>query len=196
VQRAIKKAQKSDLQLKVAADPQDMASFYRLYVQTRKRLELPPMPYRFFETLWKVYGRTEHLQLLFAVHAGRPVAGVMMLTFNGRSILEFIADDGCARQLRPVHFLIWESVQRAHAMGCALLSLGRTPQQNTSLMSFKEHWGTVAVDLQDYYFPPDAAPMRSTKEASVKYRMISTIARKSPNVLFQLLGNFCYRHLG
>lgn len=196
VQRAIKKALSSDLRLHIAADEQDMACFYRLYVLTRKRLALPPMPYRFFQALWKVYGRTGHLQLLFAVHAGRSVAGVIMLICKGRSILEFIADDGCARQLRPVHFLIWESIQRAQAMGCNLLSLGRTHQNNTGLLSFKEHWGTVTEDMRDYYFPSDAAPMGNNKEASVKYRIISAVARKSPGWLFQLLGNFCYRHLG
>jgi hypothetical protein len=55
IRSKITRALNSNLNLKVGNNKSDLLCFYQLYVQTRKRLCLPPMPYRFFEQPWEIF---------------------------------------------------------------------------------------------------------------------------------------------
>ena len=50
VRRALRKAERSDLTVKLERSEPAMRDFYRLHALTRRRHGLPPQPYRFFQT--------------------------------------------------------------------------------------------------------------------------------------------------
>lgn len=52
------------------------------------------------------------------------------------------------------------------------------------------------VDLPEFFFPQSACEKAMEKESSRKYELIKKIAEKAPPPLFQMIGNFCYRHIG
>ena len=173
-----------------------MRQFYHLYVITRKRLGLPPLPYRFFRALWEVLGTSPYLKLLLAIHQEQAVSGMILFGFRNMLSAEFAADDGKSRKLYPNHFLYWKAITGGCKQGFRVFSFGRTSLHNHGLITFKKRWATKAADLTDYYFPKSFAEAKVEREASLKYKTVITASHTLPTFLFRILGAFCYRHMG
>ena len=196
IRHKIKRAEKSMLTLHVAGDESCLREFYRLYVETRKRLGLPPQPYVFFRSLWDVFHSGRRVRLLMAKRGETVIAGLMIFTFNGRCSTEYLGSDIACRDLSPDHFLYWQAIQMAHREGFKIFDLGRTEASNDTLMLFKSRWGTMVTDLPQYYYPRAVVNHASHMETSYKYRLLREICRRAPEALLHRIGNFCYRHSG
>ena len=196
VKQPIQRARKNHLKLKVAGDSDDLKSFYDLLFETRKRLKLPPIPYKFFRSLWDVFGGTELLTILLAVKNGEVISSLLILKFNRRASAEFLGYKKEKQNLSPNHFLFWEGIQMAHAEGYESFDFGRTAPTDKSLMNFKRRWGTKVRDISHFYLPESVKHPSPDNGLSLPNRIIKEMCGIAPNPLFQLIGNFCYRHLG
>jgi hypothetical protein len=85
IQRAIKKAEKQDLEILRGESEQDLKSFYRLHIMTRKKHGVPIQPFRFFRNLWKALAPKEMISLLLVRHQTKLVAGIITLRFGSRA---------------------------------------------------------------------------------------------------------------
>jgi hypothetical protein len=173
-----------------------MKAFYQLFVKTRRRLRLPPIPYRFFRSLWTQFGFSGELELTFAFHGPDIIAGMIMLKYNHVATVEFIVDDEAHRDLSPNHFLYWEAIKKAWSEGYRVFSFGRTSPNNKTLMTFKSRWGTRVSDIPEYLYPMDAGKRAIQDYSSWKYRAAGAMTDVLPESLFRLLGEVCYRHMG
>jgi len=198
VRRQLKRCQQNGLVLKTTCNYEDLRSLFYLYLKTRKRLGLPPQPFRYFEQLWQVFRPTGKLQILAAYYHGKPLASLLLLRFRERVSWEFIGEDQAYRHLNPTHFLLWQAIQRSYAEGFKLFDFGRTSPNNLGLMDFKRRWGTQVIDLPQFCYPGtlNRNSLSMTSDDSLKYQLIRFLARKSPRSLFPYLGEFCYRHMG
>jgi len=196
VRRRIARAEKSHLELRHGESEADLKAFYRLFIRLRRRLCLPPIPYRFFLSLWNQFRSTGELGLSLVFHGADIVAGMIMLKYNHVATVEFIADDEAHRHLSPNHLLYWEAMKEACSEGYRVFSFGRTSVNSSSLMTFKGRWGTRVIDLPEYIYPLDQGRRMIPDDSSWKYRLISVMADVLPESLFRLLGEFCYRHMG
>lgn len=180
-----------------AEDEADLLDFYALLDKTRKRNALPPQPYKFFSSIWRVFRPANRLALLMAIKDGVPIAALMLLTYKDRVSAEFLASDESLNSLSPVHFLFWQAIQWARGEGFGIFDFGRTSSKNKGLMDFKIRWGTSVLTLSQFYFPPQAAERATRQELTWKYRLVQFIASKHlTDPLRRRLGDFCYRHLG
>lgn len=195
VRYEINRAQRSGLALKVASNEEDLQLFYALYAKTRGRLGLPPQPYRFFESIWNVFWPLGMVTLLLATHNDDLIAGQLYFKFRSRVSMEFEAWDRQRRSFAPNHFLIWEAIRLFHLEGFRTLDFGRTSVNNPSLMDFKRRWGTRVIDLPQFCYPVDVRS-DGDREDSTKYKFVRKLCQKSPTAALDLIGRFCYRHLG
>ena len=168
--------------------------FYQLYLKTRKRVSLPPMPYRFIESLWDVFYPTGHLTLLLAEKNEKSIAGIILLKFKDRVSAEFAASDESYKKISPNHYLFWEAIKLSYNEGYKIFDFGRTAPTNSSLMDFKKRWNTKIIDLPQYYYPENMV-QDSGGRKSMWYQFISKMCDKAPDPIFKLIGNFSYRHL-
>jgi hypothetical protein len=196
IRQRINRAYKSNLTLREAAGEPDLQDFYRLYLMTRKRLSLPPLPYVFFKSLWELFSPSKRVALLLAVQGGRTIAGVVLFKFKGRVSIEFSALDEKYSDVSPVHYLFWESIKSACQEGFRVLDFGRTSPSNVSLMDFKERWGTEVIDLPLFCYPSHLSKRAGVTETSIGYRVVKKLCGSAPEGAFKLIGRFCYRHLG
>lgn len=194
--RDISKALRSPVTLKVGRKKENLADFYQIYLKTRKRLGLPPIPCNFFNALWETFGSTDHLTLLLAVHNGESVAALLILKFKDMVIGEVLCDLPEFRKFRVNHFLDWEAIRMGCREGYKIFSFGRTSLHNKGLLSFKSGWGTTSDTLSQVVYPMSFCHRMEQKESSWKYSLIESIAEKTPDPLFHLLGRFVYRHMG
>ena len=110
----------------------------------------------FFENMWKVLHPLNHFQIILAFKDHSAVAGLAYLKFKKRISTEFAGWDIRFRSSKPNHFLYWEAIKIACSEGYKIFDFGRTSPDNSGLMAFKRHWGTIETDLPKFYLPKKA----------------------------------------
>jgi hypothetical protein len=196
VRDKINKAIKHNLQLVVADSEDDLRKFYNLYIHTRKSLLLPPQPYAYFQNLWKEFHRRDNMDVILAKFDNRIIAGVVNFKFKDRVSGEFESWDRHYRDHSPVHFVIWESIKKAHREGYTVFDMGRTLRSSISLLKFKERWGTKVDTLPKYFYQNGALPSLEKNEDSFIFRVIQQTSKILPTTLFPQFGRFIYKHMG
>ena len=197
VRQRISRALKSDLELKVGSDLSDLREFYELYSLTRKRNGVPVQPYRFFRSLWEIFGPSNNLVLLLSLHKENAVAGIILFKFKQQVSAEFAASNITEfQQISPNHLLFWEAIKSACLEGYKVFDFGRTSPNNKSLMDFKRRWGTEVVDLPQFFYPKSATDSVLRREERWQFKTIEKLCKVMPAPFVQVLGDFCYRHMG
>jgi hypothetical protein len=196
VANQIKKASRSNLKLSEAENQTDLDDFYTLHKLTRKRLGLPVQPYRFFYNLWNVLGPLNNIKILIARHDKVVIGAMLHLIDRNRISNDYASSDFKSKNLRPTHFLYWESIKLAHSLGLKIFDFGRTPVSAESLASFKERWGTKTHYLSHYHYPKTDEKFFSSTENSLKYRLMQNLCKFSPDFAYRLISKFAYSHMG
>lgn len=194
VRRRIKRALESKLVIISGCTESHLHQFYRLYIHTRKRLALPPQPFRFFKNLWDIFSPSQHMLLLLAELKGKIIGGMIVLKFKEKVVVEYLASDIAFRNISPDHFLYWEAIKMAHKEGYRIFNFGRTSLLNTGLITFKERWGTARLWLPQFYYP--CSQGKTKDEQSLRYKIVQRVCSKAPAFALPSIGKFCYRHLG
>ncbi len=198
VRRRVDKARRANLVAEERHDEQSLRVFHEMLVATRRRHALPPMPFAFFNEIYRCLS-PNHVSLYLALHEGKPVGGIMALKFKDMWTMEYNGDaDGSPAGTNQ--FLCWEAIQRAKQSGAAYYSFGRTSLDNATLLEYKSRWATVEEDLTDYVRLPGSATV--PKEDSPKglhvalYGTAKRLLQYAPAPVQKSFGDFCYRHLG
>jgi hypothetical protein len=200
VRQKAEKARKAGVTVEERSDRRAMALSHSLLAITRRRLSLPPMPYRFFESMHNNL-RAEHLKIFLAYQHAQVIACHIVLVFKDQWISEYSANaDGAISGVNQLLYL--ETIRQACAEGAQRFSYGRTSTDNEGLLSYKRRWGTVEETLTDYTLRRPGAQDLHVKSGttSVQDSRLYTVCKqaiaKAPMPLCKLIGNFCYRHLG
>jgi hypothetical protein len=196
VRQRIDRAGRSGVVSRVADDEQGLREFYRLHLITRKKLCLPAQPYRFLKNLLNAFGPSKQMRILLGEYKGRVVAGLILFQFRDRVSAEFAATDPLYFEVSPNHYLFWEAINHACKEGYKIFDFGRTSPTNTSLLDFKRRWGTLEVDLPQFFYPSRFAIKTGDPSASIRYTIMRHIIEKIPMNAMELIGDLCYRHLG
>lgn len=143
----------------------DLGAFYALLKATggRDGFTIAPQSHytRFLSAL-------EGSFILIAEHAGKPIAGLMGVIWNGTGIYYYGASSYEHRQLMAPYALQWAAMQRCKTAGCTRYDLlGISPEQAPAndpwwgITDFKRKFGGVVVS-----YPPEQAlvlrPMAKT----------------------------------
>lgn len=197
VQRRVKKAVKSGVVVEERRDQESLRAFHAVMVATRRRLLLPPMPFAFFEAMYR-YLAPDHAVLYLAVHAGQAVGGSLVLKFRDQWTAEYSghSDNGPPG---TDQLLYWHAIQSAKSSGATYFSFGRTSLDNTGLLEYKRRWATVEENLTDFVWCPSSAPTRanpSPKTVNGSFYAAARLMRYTPAAVQKSFGDFCYRHLG
>ncbi len=193
---SLRRAFKSNIGLRYGEKESDLLIFYRMLRNSRKRIGLPPIPYKFFKTLWDVFKPLGKLDLLLAVADGEFGASKLLLKHRDTVFFEYGCDVIEFRKRRINHFLEWEAIKMAYAQGYRKYNFGRTSITNHGLLDYKKRWGSKESDLPKFIFPKSYGKRHQTPELSLKYRIARKVFKKVPRNIAMILGEFLYRHMG
>ena len=197
VRQRIGRALKSHFTISCAHDEAGVRAFYKLYLLTRKRVALPPMPYIFIKSLWEEFAENGLLSILLVRRDRVTIGGALIFKFKNRVSVEFAATDEQHKGYSPMHFLFWNIITKSYEEKYEIVDFGRTSAFNAGLMKFKSQWGTQVMDFQHFFYPASyCGTDESQQEESISKRALSFISKHSNSFLLEQLGNFCYRHLG
>jgi len=196
VRKRIEQAVSSNMCLKTGENESDVRKFYHLYLGLRRRLGLPPQPYKFFKMIWETFYPADQVTLLLAESDKNTIAALMLFKFKDRVSALLLASDVRYRELHPDHFLFWEAIKLAYNEGYKYFDFGRTSVSEKTLMDFKGRWGTETIELPQYFYPKETSMTTAVIQKSTSYGIARKVLKLVPLPVLKLVGNFCYRHLG
>lgn len=188
VRRAIRRAEASGCRIRLGETEADIAeTFYGLHVETRRRLGLPVQPRRFFRHVWRTLG-PELCRTVLVEAEGRPVAGLVLLTWNSHAVFKYGASDDRYWSMRPNNLLFADTIKWACANGYTQFDLGRTDLAAETLRRFKRGWGAQESPLAYTRIGPDR------RGAHLGSRpLLRAALRRSPKWVVRLSGEVGYR---
>ena len=189
VRRNIRKAEKSNLTVRLAEQPEDLSRVYfALHAETRRRLGVPTQPRRLFKAVWERMVEPGLAFVLLAYHEGTAVAGAVFLDWNGRIIYKYGASDRRSWPLRPNNLIFWEAIRQGCASGARSLDFGRSDRADEGLRAFKSSWGAVEEELRYTSY----GDVQSSSEAAPG-RLLRPMLRIAPTWVSRSLGEVLYR---
>jgi CelD/BcsL family acetyltransferase involved in cellulose biosynthesis len=194
--RAIRKAEKEGISVRVANELDDVREFYRLTVLTRKKHGLLPQPWRFFANIHRHMIANGAGHLLLAEYEGRPIAGDMLLQFRDQMVYKFNASDPAFLHLRPNNILLWEAIKLSVVRGCSTLDLGRCDEDNEGLRRFKLLWGSEERRLRYYTHASPGASPGGIMSSAPSRAVLSFVVKYAPPSALRGIGAAVYHNFG
>lgn len=178
-----------------AGDARDLDAFYALYAKNRRRHGIPPQPRSLFANILERMTGAPRAILYLAEHESKPLAGLIVIRFNGVTYAKYEGVDETRRDLVPLYPLFWKTIEDAVQAGDRFYDFGRTAGDNPGLNEFKLRWGTMQVELP-YYFDPPREGVSVVQSDSLKYRLFTTAFRRMPASWSIRIGRRIFRHFG
>jgi Acetyltransferase (GNAT) domain len=189
---AIRKAERSGLNVRVVSTREAVLKFFCLHTLTRKRHGLPPMPLSYF---LRVYDSIIEPGLGFVVMVekeARPVAAAVFFTHGKRAVYKFAASDLTFQSLRPNNLVMWEGIKSLMQRGADTLHLGGTSMEGEGLRRFKLSWGSEEEVIQWFRF--DLAKGTWSTPRTRSSGLHRKIFGRLPLALNRIAGAMLYRH--
>ncbi|HLX37155.1 MAG TPA: GNAT family N-acetyltransferase, partial [Candidatus Binataceae bacterium] len=185
VKAGVKRAVRDHLQIDRGTGIDYLTRFYNLQLETRRRLGVPPQPFRFFATVHEKFARGDNCEIWFARQAGRDHAGLVMLRGGDVVCYKWGAriENG---HPGANHFLV-ASVIEAYAEKAASMDLGRCDIRNQGLVRSKIDLGCESRALP-YAFFPKVQRNVSSEVLSGPARMVSAVWKRLPLPMTRVLG--------
>jgi hypothetical protein len=169
-----------------------LKKYYRLMLKTRRRLGIPPQPWRFFKALFDAFGPNGDLEVWSIAYGNKPLAAMVIL----RDGTELHYKWSARVEQTPAgatHRLI-ASVLEQYAQQYRLMDLGRTDIRNSGLSRFKKELGAQPKPLP-YSFLPQVPANVSPEIPSQARLMLARVWRYLPLSVTQMLSASLYRYL-
>ncbi len=191
--RALRKAERSRLSVRVDRSRETMAEFYRLHVRTRRRHGLPPQPVSFFLNIHDEVIKPGLGCIVTASNESRPIAAAVFFQFAKKAVYKFGASDERFHELRANNMVIWEGIRFLAGNGAETLNFGRTSLNNDGLRRFKLTWGTKEQTIEYLKFDTVAGKWVTGRDGVSGFH--EAIFGRLPSALNRLAGAIIYPHL-
>jgi lipid II:glycine glycyltransferase (peptidoglycan interpeptide bridge formation enzyme) len=191
VQRKIRRAERESLEYEEGRSIELLRKFYHLQILTRRRQQLPPQPFAWFQNLAQCMG--EKLKVRVASKSGMPVASIITMQHRNTLIYKYGCSDKALSNLGGMQFLFWKAIQDAKSEGLQEFDLGRSDWDNEGLIQFKDRLGATRSTLTYWRYPASSvAQTKDTWKMNVAKRIFSHL----PSACLSAAGNLLYRHVG
>ncbi len=190
VQRRVHRAERAGLVEKCGRSEELLKDFYTLFVATRSRHHLPPIPYTWFRNLFACQGNALEIRLAYSEKI--PISAILTLQFRDTVYYKYGCSNTRFNRLGATPWLLWKAIAAAKSNGATRFDLGRTEENNSGLLAFKNHW--AQPERLAYWKFPDAPSLDSAEgwKLKVAKRAFSCM----PNTLLRITGRLLYRHIG
>jgi CelD/BcsL family acetyltransferase involved in cellulose biosynthesis len=191
VRRQIKRAERDGVVVRWEESNSALTQiFYRLHLNTRRRLGVPIQPRRYFDLLWRELIEPGLGFVLLAYFNDAPVAGAVFLAWNGTVTYKYGASDASFWHLHPNHLLMWTAIRWGCQNGLRTFDFGRSDFASKGLRQFKESWGAQEAAL--VYTTLGDRVLRPTR--SRMHAAVSSVVRRSPPCVCQAMGELLYKY--
>jgi len=191
VQRRIQRAERAGLVEKCGRSDDLLRAFYDLFVITRGRHHVPPIPFDWFRNL--IHCLDEAVEIRLACKDKTPIAAILTLQFRDVVYYKYGCCDLRFNNLAATPWLLWRAIAAGKSRGANELDMGRTEDDNAGLLAFKNHWVPQPKRMVYWRFP-SASSLDSI--GGWKLKVAKSIFSCMPDRLLTMTGRLIYRHIG
>ena len=191
----INRGNRSNVTIRLAEKEADLIQFHRLTTNMRRRINLLPWPYRFFKSIYENIILPGYGYLLVAEVNEQIVSGGIFFCYKNRVINKFNASNPDYIQLRTNYVVMWRAIEMAFEAKYKYFDFGVTNPENTGLLKFKSHWGSVQ-EVMPYYYYPEISAANAVPESSLIYRTHTTINKVLPEFALKMAAELLYKRMG
>ena len=149
--RAVRKAQKSGVQVTSIQERSEIEDFYTLYLLAMKRNRAAAKyPRTLFYAIYDLLIATGNGDVLFATLGEKKIAGIMLLYSNNAAHYYFGGSDPSYYKYHPNDALFHAAISEACALHKDLFDFMGSDAKDTQLMHFKAKWGALPYTLPFY----------------------------------------------
>jgi len=146
--RNVQRARKLGVEVRFDTSPAGLDAFYALHSLTRQvKHGLLAQPRRFFHQIHAEFHPSDAVAVALALLDGQPVAGIVLLEWNGRAYYKFNASDPAALHARPNDLLMWECLVRSRLRGRDALDLGLSSGHQEGLARYKRKFAATETSI-------------------------------------------------
>lgn len=146
--RNVQRARKLGVEVRFDTSLAGLDAFYALHALTRQvKHGLLAQPRRFFHQIHAQFHPSDGVAVALALLDGRPVAGIVLLEWNGRAYYKFNGSDPAALHARPNDLLMWECLVRSRLRGRDSLDLGLTSGHQDGLARYKRKFAATEASI-------------------------------------------------
>lgn len=146
VRGAVRKAEKSGVQVTVTEKIEDLTDFYEMYLMTVKRLGGTPKPRKLMEMLLQ----QNLAKLAIASYKDNIIAGLLYLYYNHTVTLWCEASLPEFLQYRPNNAIFHHIITWACKEGYEWVDFGASPPENEGLIAHKEQYRAKKTNFSSY----------------------------------------------
>jgi len=191
VQRRIQRAERGGLVERYGRSDNLLQDFYELFVSTRQRHCLPPIPYAWFKNLICFQG--QGLEIRVAYKDEIPISAILTLQFKDTVYYKYGCSEARFNYFGATPWLLWRAILTAKSNGAVKFDMGRTETGNAGLLTFKNHWVPRPRRLVYWRFP-DCSSLNLV--AGRKLRIAKHVFSCMPKNVLKVTGRLVYRHIG
>ena len=184
---AVRKAMKKQVKVKEASRVEHLKAYYRLYLETQKRLGSPAHSYELFRRLYDVFHSKHKIRILLAAYQGEPIGGIIVFHHNKTIFWWNNVTDIEHRRLNPTNLLLWNTIEWGVKNGYRTLDLGRT-RKKTTIYRFKSGWAGEEMYLQDSVYFLNSKKRELPDPEQRKYEYLSRVWAFMPISLTKKIG--------
>ncbi len=195
--RAIRKAERSGVSVKIAQNKEDLRAFFELHLNLRKyKYQLLAQPYCFFEYIWDYLIDRGHGVLKLAVYEDQVIGGVMFLESQNKLYYKFNASDPDYIYLRPNDLVVWKGIQYGQARGRQYLDFGLSDWDQEGLLRYKRKFATSEKTIFLLRFTPAGSPTRKEKQLRQLLPQLTDlfVDESVPDFVTEKAGDALYRY--
>ena len=146
VRGAVRKAEKSGVEVTDTDSEEALSVFYDMYLMTVKRLGGTPKPRSLMQTLLQ----RKIAKLAIATYNGTIIAGLLYLLFNQTVTLWCEASVPAFLKYRPNNAIFHYIITEACREGYQWADFGASPPENAGLIAHKEQYRATRTDFASY----------------------------------------------
>ncbi|MEW5691810.1 MAG: GNAT family N-acetyltransferase [Candidatus Hydrogenedentota bacterium] len=192
---SINKAITSNLQFEDAVSDIAVSEFYRIFLNKRKSLGVPPYAKKYFDLLYSLFAPSG-MAKIFIVRKGSESLSSTFLLFHNRKVYDiFSASLEKGYEYRANDFLIWHMIKWLCEHGYDEIDLGADSPYQETLIKYKRKWGVNEKNQYFLYYFIKNKKIFIRDSDHPGYRWIRKIWRWMPDFMFENLGSMLIKYL-
>ncbi len=182
VRNSIRKAEKSNVKV-VDGKRKELKEFYRLYLDTMKKLGSPPHSFDFFDNVFKFCSK--NVKLFFAEYDNKKIAASIFFLHKKKIYYWKNVSNENYLYLRPNDLILFKMIEWGHRREYESFDFGRA-RMHTGGFLFKKRWGGKMKELNYYYKLYKNVEIPDPEKE--KYKFLGRFWKSLPIFLIKKLG--------
>jgi CelD/BcsL family acetyltransferase involved in cellulose biosynthesis len=195
--RAIKKAQRNGMVVRIAQHREDLRAFFELHLKVRKnKYHLVAQPYSFFESIWHQFIEKERGAIFLAIQEDDIIGGVVFLEWQNKIYYKFNASDPDKLYYRPNDLVIWEGIQYGQSKGYSHFDFGLSDWNQEGLLRYKRKYATEEKTIFFLSNKSDGGQSNQATELGNLFHQLTDLFTDEsvPNHVTEKAGEVLYRY--